>query len=672
MQNSTSATTINQTASLTCGTFNEGGFIQSLSRKGFTPLRCIIELIGNILDAKGKNAVFKVEKDYITLDDDGVGMCASNVGEMFDMYRQNHSNDTSIGVSGLGSKAAMLLLSQNNITQASHVTIYTHIDGGDFLRVDVPWDQIIQKGQYQGSITTSIMNSVEINEFIHHRTSLNLGHVGTSIRFKYNEPFHEVLETCFKLETRVATPLVEQLGYIFGKNHDFNIRYSSYESGELTIPMYDYFGGERPNYYTGINCDRILYCSNEQEHEYILCDENDTYFRFAQNKTGCAKKLTPVSSTLVDQMKIHGEFQVTTGMRNDTTLFDEGNMKMSIESIKTYPDVVCQYDTGYITCKSNKDVIKEMLVKTPIYRNGQYISSVNLDDFKSGSARADPESFMKLIYVRSEVSYFQKSTQNNPMDIAVGIQETKVQHCGNLAKPFERMIAHLRSKKWQQIKDYFDKKNREFYVSKESITEEQAKRVMADEKLKRALEKSEEKKRKAAQKLAKKCAKTDAKQSASVLIDDDAKSSGNTTEEQMTTTTATEEEGATATEEEGATATEEDATTSANTTAMEPDDVASIATLTEEESATSTDTTEEPQLTLLIHEDSSSVREHVATTTSGITEKEAIVSGEASNVVTTSQILDILNTFQDELRSLSNTQHNKTEILNKLTSLFGV
>lgn len=663
MQNSSSATMINQAASLTCGSFNEGGFIQSLSRKGFTLLRCIIELIGNILDAKGKNAVFRVEKDYITLHDDGVGLCASKVGEMFDMYRQNHKNDTSIGVSGLGSKAATLLLSQNNITRASHVTIYTYVDGGDFLRVDVPWDQIIQKGQYQGSITTSIMNSGEINEFIHHRKSLNLGHVGTSIRFKYNEPFHDVLETCFKLETRMATPLVEQLGYIFGKNHDFNIRYSSYESGEITIPMYDYFGGNRPDYYTGIDCDRILYCSNEQEHEYILCGENDTYFRFAQNKTGCAKTLTPVSSTLVDQMKIHGEFQVKIGMRNDTKLFDEGNMEMSIESMKTYPDVVCQYDAGYITSKNNKDVIKEMFVKTPIYRNGQYINSVNLDDFKSGSARADPESFMKLLYVRSEVSYFQKSTQDNPMDIAVGIQETKVQHCGNLAKPFERMIAHLRTEKWKQIKAYFEKKNREFYVSKKSITEEQAKQTMADEKLKRASEKLEEKKRKAAQKSAKKSAKTDTKQSGSVLSDEDAKSSGNTTEEQMTTTTATEEKGATATttEEEVTKATEEaDATTSATSS-------------TEEESVATTDTaTEEPQLTLLIHEDSSSVREHVATTTSGITEKEAIVSGEASNVVTTSQILDILTTFQNELRSHSNTQHNKTEILNKLTSLFGV
>ena len=133
MQNSSSATMISQTASLTCGSFNEEGFIQSLSRKGFTLPRCIIELIGNILDAKGKNAVFRVEKDYITLDDDGVGMSASKVGEMFDMYRQNHKNDTSIGVSGLGSKSATLLLSQNNINRASHVTIYTHqVDANPF------------------------------------------------------------------------------------------------------------------------------------------------------------------------------------------------------------------------------------------------------------------------------------------------------------------------------------------------------------------------------------------------------------------------------------------------------------------------------------------------------------------------------------------------------------
>ena len=641
MQNSSSATMISQTASLTCGSFNEGGFIQSLSRKGFTLLRCIIELIGNILDAKGKNAVFRVEKDYITLDDDGVGMCASKVGEMFDMYRQNHKNETSIGVSGLGSKAATLLLSQNNITRASHVTIYTHVDGGDFLRVDVPWDQITQKGQYQGSITTSIMSSDEISEFIHHRTSLNLGHVGTSIRFKYNEPFHEVLETCFKLKTRMATPLVEQLGYIFGKNHDFNIRYSSYESGELTIPMYDYFGGNRPDYYTGINTDRILYCSNKQEHEYILCGENDTYFRFAQNKTGCARKLTPVSSTLVDQMQIHGEFQVITGMRNDATLFDEGNMEMSIKVFDTAREPVCQYDAGYITLKNNKDETKEMLVKTPINRNNQYISSVNISGFNAGSARGGAESSMQLIYVRSEVSYFQKSTQDNPMDIAVGIQETKVQHCGDLAKPFERMIAQLRTDKWQQIKDYFEKKNREFYVSKRSITEEQAKQTMADEKSKRASEKLEDKKRKAAEKLAKKSAKTNAKQSASVLGDDD-KSSGNVTEEeQMITTTATEEADATATEEVDATATE-DVDTTSNATA-----------------------TEEQPLTLL-------VEEHLADTTSRITEQETSVSGLASDVVTTSQILNILTTFQNELRSNTNTQHNKTDIINKLTSLFGV
>jgi hypothetical protein len=66
------------------------------------------------------------------------------------------------------------------------------------------------------------------------------------------------------------------------------------------------------------------------------------------------------------------------------------------------------------------------------------------------------------------------------------------------------------------------------------------------------------------------------------------------------------------------------------------------------------------------------VEEHLADTTSRITEQETSVSGLASDVVTTSQILNILTTFQNELRSNTNTQHNKTDIINKLTSLFGV
>ena len=96
----------------TCGSIDERGFINSLDRKGFTYPKCGAELIANICDAHSSDAYICVGEKKIYLIDNGDGMDAKGIDKMFATFKENHSDDKSMGVSGFGSKPALYILSK--------------------------------------------------------------------------------------------------------------------------------------------------------------------------------------------------------------------------------------------------------------------------------------------------------------------------------------------------------------------------------------------------------------------------------------------------------------------------------------------------------------------------------------------------------------------------------
>ena len=100
------------------GRWDEPGLVGSLDRKGFTPSKCVSELIANSCDAQSQLVIFKVNKKltkrYINMIDIGKGMSFDKLHDMFAMFKSNNKLRKSMGVSGLGGKEALYMLSKKN------------------------------------------------------------------------------------------------------------------------------------------------------------------------------------------------------------------------------------------------------------------------------------------------------------------------------------------------------------------------------------------------------------------------------------------------------------------------------------------------------------------------------------------------------------------------------
>ena len=173
------------------GDIDERGFINNLDRNGYSIEQCILEIAGNSIDARSKNIIFKIGTK-ISIIDDGCGMDLKGLKNMFSMYRENHNNNKSIGISGIGGKNSYKIASKN-----TNVEIFTSTSTREYLKCCVPWDEIIKTGKYTKMITIDLMNEDEKKYFIAERVNMNLQIRGTSVRFQYNDDLHNsILNNC--------------------------------------------------------------------------------------------------------------------------------------------------------------------------------------------------------------------------------------------------------------------------------------------------------------------------------------------------------------------------------------------------------------------------------------------------------------------------------------------
>ena len=217
----------------TIGNIDERGYLNGFKRRGFTPTRCILELLANSLDAL--TAAGRAEDGWIRFHtgphktimmDNGAGMDRTDVKNMFAMHRENHATDCSRGVSGIGAKPALSILSEN-----AHVRLFTRKLGSDYLCVNVPWDEIDRVGQYTNMVTSRPMTDEEITAFGRE--------TGTTIEF----PNNDLLIMAIRENMNKEVQPLDRAPVVFGRDCA-TISYQHFESEEIEIfPKYDYFAG---------------------------------------------------------------------------------------------------------------------------------------------------------------------------------------------------------------------------------------------------------------------------------------------------------------------------------------------------------------------------------------------------------------------------------------------
>jgi len=427
------------------GNIDERGFINNLDRNGYSIEQCILELNGNSIDAGANNIVYIINTK-ISIIDDGLGMNISGLENMFSMYRENHNNSKSIGISGIGGKNSLKIASQN-----TNVEIFTLTSTGEYLKCSVPWDVIVETGKYSKMIKRSFMTEDEKTEFFEERKNMHLKIRGTTIRFVYNDNLHNSILNNFMSDEDNEIDSFNWCGIIYGKFNDINFKYKHYQKPTdiLDIKKYNYFNCKNNEYYLGKTEYIIEHYRDKKNNDIFLFEEDGKLMHFSC--VGAAKFSRNKQEYKGDLIKLTyiGNYKHNIALKFNKDFFDPEN---PVEPNTTRYNNVYKNTYGKILKTDKIDG------ETLIVRNNQVISSFYpFEKPAKSSSRADWYNYLLINGVKSELEYEVNSSQNNVQDIVIGIQQNKNQYNDKdkPPKPLKRIIAEQRKYKTDKLIEYF-------------------------------------------------------------------------------------------------------------------------------------------------------------------------------------------------------------------------
>jgi len=436
----------------TAGGIDERGFINSLNRQGFTPVKSGSELLANLIDACASTGIFEVHyPDYIKLVDDGNGMTKEGLKNMCNIFKENHSTQKSMGVSGMGGSAAAFQLSKyTNSSNPRPVTYFTKHRDGKYLKLYVPWDKIFDEGKYSNQSQIIKMTEDEIEQFETDRTMHQLNPTGTTIIFHYSEGFNNLLKEQFDTK-KEGHNLKHSWSAVFGKTNT-NIKCIKYQKNNiidtLILNKYDYFKGSNNDFYCDKFCTEIYHFVDDDRSRFVCKDpnDNDKYLEIIKSTSGFSEspKQIQINNNFIEKADI---ITFTSGMRIDDKIFNVSNPQ---EINACY--IVNNYDNEFMFTKADN---QKFCSEIAVYRNNQRIAGYTLDGHSLSSARANGESMAKIVYHRASLEYSPYSTQNNQIDLIHGTQQNKNQNQNDPPKNYIRLVKHLKDLHFKKINKYF-------------------------------------------------------------------------------------------------------------------------------------------------------------------------------------------------------------------------
>ena len=440
----------------TIGCIDERGYIKGFTRRGFTPALCLLELVANTVDAFMKvNALpgfkptllFNTQRQETKLIDNGAGMGHEGAVDMFAMHRENHTGDQSCGVSGIGAKPAMYILSCQ-----TKVVLYTHkSDATDpWLCITVPWDEIHTKGQYTNMITIRPMTEEEKDVFTKERMENGMQNGstvhGTTIVFQTNAILDTtILQNFQSMDETTETNPQYRIATVFGSS-GVKFQLQHYEKSPMQLELYDYFGLSNPAaYYCGIGQYTIRQYTKKNEADRFILIQDPKNQEIHKHGAGYKKK--PEDASSMYGWTYAGDYTVKVGLRVDPTVFDEQN-PVSISG----RTILGQYNKAHLG-ENNKRFITDY----GLIRNGQYIGPIPPPDIQASSSRGGADCYLEIELVQVHILFNPVSSQDNPQDRAMNIQENKNQFNGEaVSKAFTRLVRHAKKIHMQKIKDHME------------------------------------------------------------------------------------------------------------------------------------------------------------------------------------------------------------------------
>jgi hypothetical protein len=227
----------------------------------------------------------------------------------------------------------------------------------------------------------------------------------------------------------------------------------------IELPKYNYFGENETEYYDGVMREKIIFMkkrlsikAGEDERDiYLFIWESSSdgkKYLIKKRGTGWMKSAEELIAGTPNYEEI-GEAHFICGQRKYKQYFDENDPKIPDTASK---DSIHPYDKENIGIEND-----EFLGNMQIYRNNQMLGIVVLPGNKISSARANPESFHKILLAHCVLEYNPISKNDNPQDLVIGIQECKTQfNYANIPKNLLNLLAFMRNEKAKEIWNYFE------------------------------------------------------------------------------------------------------------------------------------------------------------------------------------------------------------------------
>ena len=479
------------------GEICERGYLNGFKRRGFTPEKCIQELAANTMDAFDaydhyynkpivKRLTYEILKREISFIDNAIGMDDVDLKNLFAMHRENHSNDKSRGVSGIGAKPAMSILSNE-----TPVKISTWKAGSSKgYTIIIPWDKIHSEGRYTGMMTGLIkeMTEEEKRVFYKQREGLlneNGETHGTTITFLSNNTLRELIHRNFasihvsekikkgkkEIKSKLNMNPLDRIGCVFGRDK-VEIRSYDYEKGKATMNMYNYFGESPEEYYMGISTYVAEHWySEEKEDDRFIWRHDSKMYEILKKGQGYSTKINE-STVNMDGYKRVDDYVMKVGLRYDKTIFDyENPIPITAQNIK------CAYNDIHI---GNDDTF---LASTRLVRNGQIIGIIHPETTIS-NARGSGESYFNTLLIQSELlsnPLSKQKTNMNHQDRIFNIQENKgILNPDSQPKNLTRLIKAMKIHKANEIWNIFENKLKEKEVEEVEEVEEEEVEVVPE------------------------------------------------------------------------------------------------------------------------------------------------------------------------------------------------
>jgi hypothetical protein len=438
--------------SVTCGSINEAGLLNSFFRGGFNVYFCLAELIANSIDAGATKFSYIIDDDYVIMKDNGKGISKKRAPKMFEMFRENHKNDNSIGVSGIGGKAAMANLSKIG-NDYNNVFIYTKYKGKG-ATITFPFRDMKREQKYTNMCKYDSTETKDLKRYL--SKYLKQEKSGTVIVFKSSDELLDAIRIQLNVNHELSDgdkrSLLnnERLAIFFGLT---NIDIELIDNKETyKLPKYNYFKGQKKDFYIR-NKYQISICFDESTNDYRFIaynNDEDNYYEQIIGKNCSRRKL---NDNDLKKINFHSEnnnnrvdLELRIGIRKDKEIFDEKkpfDVKNKTDENKdkhSAENKMVSYDSTFF---KSSDLAAKCC---GLIRNNLYISDIRIDSRKRSNARAGFKELIKNNLLKWSLEYTTDSPQDNFIDKCLGIQQNKNQHNGEIPDKLRKLIEYFYDK----------------------------------------------------------------------------------------------------------------------------------------------------------------------------------------------------------------------------------